>query len=171
MHLSSNSEAILISRECSWLTSCTRLSLVYGSHSSHIYFAYLMWLHQMECYWGFWIKGTMTIWLCSIIVRLIHDRYWMVPPFSQSICTFSNNVSNMKRLAARDFEDLLQVRVTVFLLTLHTILMALLSVPSQPLRVSWRSIITNALSNYCIGQQNGMVLPSLGCTPSRHWIT
>jgi len=60
----------------------------------------------------------------------------MVPPFSQSIRTFSNNVSDMKRLAARDFEDLLQVRVTAFPLTLHTILMALLSVPSQPLRVS-----------------------------------
>ena len=72
-----------------------------------------------------------------------------MPLFSQSIHRFSNNVSDMKRLVARDFEDMLQVRV--FLLMLHSILTALLSVPSQPLKVSWRGIITNTSSNYCIG--------------------
>jgi hypothetical protein len=37
--------------------------------------------------------------------------YRDVPPFGQNtIRKFSNNVSGLKRLAARDFEDLLQVR-------------------------------------------------------------
>lgn len=40
-------------------------------------------------------------------------RYAVAPPFGVSgygIRRFSDNVSEMKKLAARDFEDLLQVR-------------------------------------------------------------
>jgi len=33
-----------------------------------------------------------------------------MPSFSQAIRKFTNNVSEMKKLAARDFEDLLQVK-------------------------------------------------------------
>lgn len=42
----------------------------------------------------------------------MNDRYSVVPPFGVSgygIRRFSTNVSEMKKLAARDFEDLLQV--------------------------------------------------------------
>lgn len=57
----------------------------------------------------------------------------MVPPFGQTIRRFSNNVSEMKKLAARDFEDMLQVRL--FPLMLHNILTAILSAPSRYLKV------------------------------------
>jgi len=33
-----------------------------------------------------------------------------MPPFGQTIRRFTNNVSDMKKLAARDYEDMLQVR-------------------------------------------------------------
>jgi hypothetical protein len=45
-------------------------------------------------------------------------RYRRVPPFSQAIRSFTNNASEMNKLAAWDFEDLLQV-------TLHSISMSL----------------------------------------------
>jgi len=37
------------------------------------------------------------------------NRYCQTPPFSHTIQKFTNNVSEMKKLAAQDFEDLLQV--------------------------------------------------------------
>lgn len=40
---------------------------------------------------------------------LMKQRYRHIPQFSQAIRRFTNNVSGMKKLAARDFEDLLQV--------------------------------------------------------------
>lgn len=54
---------------------------------------------------------------CGIAKRLwwlttrFLNRYRQMPLFSQAtIRKFSNNVSEMKKLAARDFEDLLQVK-------------------------------------------------------------
>ena len=45
----------------------------------------------------------------------IGDRYCNVPPFGRStIRKFHNNASAMKKLAARDFEDLLQVYFIFF---------------------------------------------------------
>jgi hypothetical protein len=54
------------------------------------------------------------------MLRLIHGisyhvqlayRYRFIPTFGcDTIRRFSNNVSEMKKLAGRDFEDLLQVR-------------------------------------------------------------
>ncbi|KAK0502592.1 hypothetical protein EDD18DRAFT_1065464, partial [Armillaria luteobubalina] len=36
-------------------------------------------------------------------------RFYQVPSFGQStICSFSHNILEMKKLAARDFEDILQ---------------------------------------------------------------
>jgi hypothetical protein len=43
------------------------------------------------------------------------NRYRQMPPFSQVIRRFMNNVSEMKKLAAQDFEDLLQVKYYHFL--------------------------------------------------------
>jgi hypothetical protein len=41
-------------------------------------------------------------------------RYRGVPTFgSQTIRSFSTNASEMKKLAARDYEDLLQVRIQI----------------------------------------------------------
>jgi len=38
------------------------------------------------------------------------NRYRQMPSFSQAIRKFKNNVSEMKKLAAHNFEDLLQVK-------------------------------------------------------------
>ncbi len=47
--------------------------------------------------------------------RLIVYRFHQIPPFSQAtIHRFTNNVSQMKKLAARDFEDLLQCSIPAF---------------------------------------------------------
>ena len=54
------------------------------------------------------IKGE----LYSIFVRviLINSRYRQIPPFGNgTIQKFHSNVSEMKRLAGRDWEDILQV--------------------------------------------------------------
>jgi hypothetical protein len=73
---------------------------------------------------------------------LISNRFRKMPPFSQAIRKFTNNVSELKKLAARDYEDLLQV--TLFPLMLHNILTPSISVPSRHLKDSLRGLITNA---------------------------
>jgi hypothetical protein len=72
---------------------------------------------------------------------LIHNRFRSIPLFSQAIRRFTNNVSEMKKLAARDYEDLLQV--ILFPLMLHNKLTAFLSVPSRRSKVSLMSLIIN----------------------------
>ena len=64
-----------------------------------------------------------------------------MPAFSQAVCKFTNNISELKKLAVRDYEDLLQV--TIFPLMLHNILIPLISVPSWHLKDSLRDLITN----------------------------
>jgi hypothetical protein len=75
------------------------------------------------------------------------NRYRKTPQFSHAIRRFTNNVSEMKKLAARDFEDLLQVNdylsfsgnfVSVLIVGL------VLSVPSRRLRVSSMNLTTRA---------------------------
>ncbi|KAF8955097.1 hypothetical protein BDZ97DRAFT_1675254 [Flammula alnicola] len=45
---------------------------------------------------------------------LIYFRFRHIPQFSQTIRRFTNNVSEMKKLAARDYEDLLQCSIPAF---------------------------------------------------------
>lgn len=48
--------------------------------------------------------------LCSNVMGLTRrHRFRTMPSFSRAIRRFTNNVSEMKKLAARDFEDILQV--------------------------------------------------------------
>ena len=49
--------------------------------------------------------------ICSVTMGLSHRRFRAMPPFSRTIRRFTNNVSDMKNLAARDYEDILQVRL------------------------------------------------------------
>ena len=45
-------------------------------------------------------------------IQEYNRQYWQVPTFGRStICCFSENVSGMKKLAARNFKDLLQVHL------------------------------------------------------------
>ncbi|KAL0569737.1 hypothetical protein V5O48_012225 [Marasmius crinis-equi] len=52
----------------------------------------------------------------SSLVEELNNRYRQISPFgsSQTIRRFSNNAADMKKLAARDFEDLLQCAIPVF---------------------------------------------------------
>src|SRR5947208_268052 len=94
--------------------------------------------------------------MMGIVIGLIlsHDRFRIMPLFSQTISRFSDNASEMKKLAAQDFEDLLQVGLLPS--ALYNILIALLSVPSWHLKVCWRGLmasasLTNTSSDCCIG--------------------
>ncbi|KAF8806327.1 hypothetical protein BYT27DRAFT_7224612 [Phlegmacium glaucopus] len=56
------------------------------------------------------------------LVEVLNERYCQMPTFGLStICKFSNNASEMKKLAARDFEDLLQCAVPSTLSYLETL--------------------------------------------------
>ncbi|KAF9032603.1 hypothetical protein BJ165DRAFT_1604790 [Panaeolus papilionaceus] len=74
-------------------------------------------LHEFEL--GVW-KATFTHLLRILFVggpdnlQILNIRYWQVPAFGRAIRRFSSNASAMKRLAARDFEDLLQCTIPVF---------------------------------------------------------
>ncbi|KAJ7290637.1 hypothetical protein C8J57DRAFT_1611754 [Mycena rebaudengoi] len=49
------------------------------------------------------------------VVQVLNDRYNMVPTFGNAVIRpFKNNVSGMKKLAARNFEDILQCALPVF---------------------------------------------------------
>lgn len=63
-----------------------------------------------------WIKGICIQRLMgSKLLLIIQARYRRVPTFgSDTIRKFPLNTSAMKKLAARDFEDLLQVRYNIF---------------------------------------------------------
>jgi hypothetical protein len=39
----------------------------------------------------------------------LHIRFRLISPFGETIRRFTNNASQMKKLAAHNFEDLLQV--------------------------------------------------------------
>ncbi|KAJ3527383.1 hypothetical protein NMY22_g9809 [Coprinellus aureogranulatus] len=50
----------------------------------------------------------------SILVHRLDKRYRLVPTFNQTIRKFSSNVSELKRRAARDYENILQVAIPAF---------------------------------------------------------
>ncbi|KAJ3534489.1 hypothetical protein NMY22_g6905 [Coprinellus aureogranulatus] len=50
----------------------------------------------------------------SVLVHKLDKRYRSVPTFNQTIRRFSSNVSELKRRAARDYEDLLQCAIPSF---------------------------------------------------------
>ena len=111
-------------------------------------------MHEVEL--GIW-KTLFTHLICILyamapggkLVGILDERFRNTPLFSQAICRFTNNVSEMKKLTARDHEDLLQVISFLFTLVLSEkltiVAQAFLSVPSQHLKVFLMSLITNVL--------------------------
>jgi hypothetical protein len=59
------------------------------------------------------MKGTILVRQFQLLPRTeTHKRRFRnIPQFSQTIRNFTNNVSEMKKLAARDYKDVLQVRL------------------------------------------------------------
>jgi hypothetical protein len=61
-------------------------------------------------WWPSWIDGTSSLLLAIENYFPVTTRFRAVPTFgSSTIRRFATNASEMKKLAARDFEDLLQV--------------------------------------------------------------
>jgi len=59
-----------------------------------------------------WIAGKFQFFLGNDIDLASSLRYRAVPTFgTNTIRKFSSNVSELKKMAARDFEDILQVRI------------------------------------------------------------
>ena len=52
-------------------------------------------------------------------IQEMNSRYRASPPYGDTICKISKNVSGMKQLAARDYEDILQVSCRVFTLIVN----------------------------------------------------
>ena len=104
--------ALISMRQKCWLSIyCMNLNLVYGSRSSYSLSAWFMPLGKAQRHlWLNWIQGLyMTILLGDDQLSIVH-RYRQISTFGTgTIRKFSQNSSEMKKLAARDFEDLLQV--------------------------------------------------------------
>jgi hypothetical protein len=73
--------------------------------------------------WGFNSDAEPEVWLETVFilcVSMMIDRYRLIRTFGRNtIRKFNNNASAMKKLAARDFEDLLQVRTFFISLSQH----------------------------------------------------
>ena len=84
--------------------------------------------------------------------------YRDVPPFGRdTIRKFSNNVSGLKRLAARDFEDLLQV---CYLKLFDILCSDNFSVPFRSSMVCYLKKPTESLVNFCLSWPHGMAWPN-----------
>lgn len=100
----------------------------------------------------------------------ILPRFCQVPTFGNGIIRrFANNTSDMKRLAARDFEDILQV----FPIILFVIMVAdtlAISVLSQSSKGCFLPSMMQSCSLYYIDLHNGTRLPSLGFSQNLLWL-
>jgi hypothetical protein len=85
------------------------LNSVYGRQSSHILSGYFSPKAKMQSKSS--TKGN-PILHTSRIQLIVKYRYRQIPTFGRdTIRKFCTNVSEMKKLAGRDFEDLLQVSI------------------------------------------------------------
>jgi len=114
-----------------------------------------------------WYIHTTTCWLL-----IEHgSRYRSIPPFGcATICKFHNNASAMKKLAARDFEDLLQVLHAGIVFV--ELLLTNASVQFLFLKACYHLTITGSFAPSFLKLQHGMDWLNLGSIlkpPSMHW--
>jgi len=103
-----------------------------------------------------------------VLMLTLPASYRQVPTFGRdTIRRFHKNASAMKKLAARDFEDLLQVRP--FLNSISTSITDTFSVPSPFLRASFLSRITDSSSTSSLYFVHGTPLPNSAYIPRRRW--
>lgn len=103
---------VLICFQCLLLTYYMNLRLACGDHCSYTSFEY--WIAEMVSFIQ-WIDGEIWIHHVCLCRLLTSNRYRAVPTFGRdTIRKFSNNCSGLKQMAARDFEDILQVFVCLF---------------------------------------------------------
>lgn len=99
--------ALMFLRYCC-LTRCTKLHLVYGGLCSSTFYEYSS-QKTISSFWN-WISGKRIHVLASMKILIMTRRYRAIPSFGRdTIRRFAENCSEMKRMAAHNFEDLLQV--------------------------------------------------------------
>ena len=98
-------------------------------------------------------------------VQRLNLRYRDIPTFGRStIRRFGENVSSMKKLAARNFEDILQVH-KIFLKSSRQITQKKIrSVQSLSLKGFFQNPIIQPSLTFCLHWLNGMRLGSSECT-------
>ena len=101
----------------------------------------------------------------------IENRFRQIPTFGWfTIRRFHNNVSEMKKLAARNFEDILQVRKHVLSMSISMPTIILASVLSQCSKAFSLSPSMEFYFGFCTRLQNGTCLLNSDCTLNLHWI-
>ena len=97
----------LIFTKCLYRTYFTSLNWVFGKPYLLIYFAFFMHVEEIKSRYS--ILGMHPLIFYHISTNTV-ARYRQIPTFGRdTIRCFHANVSAMKKLAARDWEDLLQV--------------------------------------------------------------
>jgi hypothetical protein len=97
---------------------------------------------------------------CRSLADWLLTRFRLVPTFGRStIRRFSTNASEMKKLAARNYEDLLQVRLASSMPALGPP-NRFISVPYPFSTACYLNHITKPSPHCCSGLQNGMRWPS-----------
>ena len=125
-------------------------------------------MHEFEL--GVW-KSVFThlIWILVMhgetAVQILNLQYRDIPTFGRStIRRFGENVSSMKKLAAQNFEDILQVH-KIFLKSSRQITQKKIgSVQSLSLKGFFRNPIIQLSLTFCLHWLNGMRLGSSECT-------
>ena len=101
----------LITMLCWWLTCCMNLNWAFGRLYLHtLYISCMLWL-QLGIWWQSLITGRRALFNAFIALHSwLTCRFHLVPTFGCStIRQFCSNMSEMKKLAAQNYEDILQV--------------------------------------------------------------
>jgi hypothetical protein len=95
-----------------------------------------------------------------------YSRYRLVPRFGRDgIRKFSANSSEMKKMAARDFEDLLQVSLRLSMSDEFQFIEDISSVRFLFSMVFSPAPMTKLFKNFCLHVHTGTHWPSSGCIP------
>lgn len=118
---------------------------------------------------GMWSSYKLSLHSNKFSTSRSHVRFRQVPTFGGDVIRkFANNTSEMKKLAARDFEDILQVNFVV------KFMLRLTDIPSSVLFQFLKGFSLPTTMQPCslcyIGLQSGMHLLNSGCTQILPWL-
>jgi hypothetical protein len=101
---------------------------------------------------------------CRFKSKRAKHRFRHVPSYGNGVIRkFANNTSEMKKLAARDFEDILQVHLAGSIG--DNALILYFSVQCRSSKDFSQKTTTLSYNHFCTGSHNGTPSPNSGCTP------
>lgn len=120
-----------------------------------------------------WTRSTVTFYYLSCFVCLTHlCSFRLIPTFGRdTIRRFTSNTSELKQMAARNYEDFLQVSHFTSLVIACWLLLVFHSVLSPFLTVYYRNPTMGMSSNFSLPSLTGMVLPNYECTLTPHLLS